>query len=281
MGIRFRKSLKIAPGVKFNINKKSVGLTIGTRGAHASINSKGRRTTSVGIPGTGLSYTSISSQKSAPLKSTSKSKVAAQEEIKDIVQSAPSEPHGPILKKEALTYTLHVKFKPSALQRLFGKKSSSEDYATNQDLLHWQQLISPEILSLTMSPSELENRSEEILKDRLEVFQSSRQIIDHTLDIDIFFKNYQILLTEFHRIAAFSPYITIDGQDLDVLAEYENDTYVKSFIDKVFRQLTIATNISRHSSQYLSLQLAFKRYQSIMTLDSFSYYIERDNQYCN
>nr|DAX13523.1 MAG TPA: Protein of unknown function (DUF4236) [Bacteriophage sp.] len=28
MGFRFRKSFKIAPGVKLNINKKSFGLTI-------------------------------------------------------------------------------------------------------------------------------------------------------------------------------------------------------------------------------------------------------------
>ena len=39
MGFRFRKSFKIAPGVKFNINKKSVGLTLGKRGAHFTINS--------------------------------------------------------------------------------------------------------------------------------------------------------------------------------------------------------------------------------------------------
>ena len=60
MGFRFRKSFKIAPGVKLNINKKSFGLTIGKRGAHYTINSKGKRTTSIGIPGTGLSYTSTS-----------------------------------------------------------------------------------------------------------------------------------------------------------------------------------------------------------------------------
>ena len=57
MGFRFRRSFKIAPGLKVNFNKNSVGLTAGTRGAHYTINSKGKRTKSVGIPGTGLSYT--------------------------------------------------------------------------------------------------------------------------------------------------------------------------------------------------------------------------------
>lgn len=60
MGLKFRKSIKIAPGVKINFNKKSIGATFGTRGAHYTINSKGKRTASVGIPGTGLSYTTSS-----------------------------------------------------------------------------------------------------------------------------------------------------------------------------------------------------------------------------
>ena len=56
MGFKFRKSIKIAPGVKLNINKKSIGISAGTRGARVSVNSKGKATTTVGIPGSGLSY---------------------------------------------------------------------------------------------------------------------------------------------------------------------------------------------------------------------------------
>lgn len=56
MGFKFRKSIKIAPGVKLNINKNSVGISAGTRGARVSVNSKGRATTTVGVPGSGISY---------------------------------------------------------------------------------------------------------------------------------------------------------------------------------------------------------------------------------
>lgn len=56
MGFRFRKSFKIAPGVRLNIGKKSVGISAGVKGARVSVNSSGRKTTTVGIPGTGLSY---------------------------------------------------------------------------------------------------------------------------------------------------------------------------------------------------------------------------------
>lgn len=60
MGLRFRKSFKIAPGVKVNLNKKSNSITFGEKGAHYTLNSKGDRTSSVGIPGTGVYYTKTS-----------------------------------------------------------------------------------------------------------------------------------------------------------------------------------------------------------------------------
>lgn len=56
MSIRFRKSINLGGGVKLNIGKGSVGVSAGVRGARVSVNSKGRKTTSVGIPGSGLSY---------------------------------------------------------------------------------------------------------------------------------------------------------------------------------------------------------------------------------
>ena len=61
MGLRFRKSFKIAPGVRLNVSNKSTGLSFGGKGLRYSINSNGRRTSSVGIPGTGLSYVSTNS----------------------------------------------------------------------------------------------------------------------------------------------------------------------------------------------------------------------------
>lgn len=56
MGFRFRKSFKIFPGIKLNINKNSYGVTIGPRGLHTTLNSRGTVTHSIGVPGSGLSY---------------------------------------------------------------------------------------------------------------------------------------------------------------------------------------------------------------------------------
>jgi tetratricopeptide (TPR) repeat protein len=46
--------MKLLPGVRLNFSKETVGLSFGVPGARYTINSKGRRTVSTGIPGTGL-----------------------------------------------------------------------------------------------------------------------------------------------------------------------------------------------------------------------------------
>ncbi|MDP4086685.1 MAG: DUF4236 domain-containing protein [Bacillota bacterium] len=64
MGFRFRKSFKIAPGVRVNVSRRSSSISFGGRGMRYTINNRGRRTTSVGIPGTGISYVTTSSTSS-------------------------------------------------------------------------------------------------------------------------------------------------------------------------------------------------------------------------
>jgi hypothetical protein len=59
MPFRFRKSIKIAKGLKINLSKSGISTTIGGRGASVNISKRGTRTT-VGLPGTGLSYSSTS-----------------------------------------------------------------------------------------------------------------------------------------------------------------------------------------------------------------------------
>lgn len=56
--LRFRRSIKILPGVKWNISKGGSSLTFGGRGFRHTIGKRGARTT-VGIPGTGVSYTKL------------------------------------------------------------------------------------------------------------------------------------------------------------------------------------------------------------------------------
>lgn len=55
MGFRFRKSIKIIPGVRLNLGKSGSSLSFGGKGFTVNVNKKGTRTT-VGLLGTGLSH---------------------------------------------------------------------------------------------------------------------------------------------------------------------------------------------------------------------------------
>ena len=57
MGLNFRKSIKIAPGVKLNFGKKSAGISLGGKYGGVSFNSRTGARARVSAPGTGLSYT--------------------------------------------------------------------------------------------------------------------------------------------------------------------------------------------------------------------------------
>ena len=76
MGLRFRKSFKVAPGVKVNLNKKSTSVTFGGKGFHKTYSSSGKKTTSVGIPGTGAYYTTSSGGGSGSKKTSSRKRIA-------------------------------------------------------------------------------------------------------------------------------------------------------------------------------------------------------------
>lgn len=75
MGFRVKKSVKLGKGVKLNLNKKSAGISFGGKGHRATINSKGRMTGTLGIPGTGVSYSkSIGGKKGRKRSSGSNSR---------------------------------------------------------------------------------------------------------------------------------------------------------------------------------------------------------------
>ena len=57
MGFRFRRRLRIMPGLYVNLSKSGVSASIGRRGATLNLSKKGVQTT-VGLLGSGLSYRS-------------------------------------------------------------------------------------------------------------------------------------------------------------------------------------------------------------------------------
>lgn len=64
MGFRFRKSIKLLPGLRVNLSKSGASLTVGKAGACVNVSARGTRAT-VGLPGTGLSYSTRVGKKKA------------------------------------------------------------------------------------------------------------------------------------------------------------------------------------------------------------------------
>lgn len=85
MGFRFRKRIRIAPGLAINISKSGISTSVGTKGATTNISGKGIKTT-VGIPGSGLSWTF------GPWKK-SRTKQVKNEEIEEDVQTTKPKIH--------------------------------------------------------------------------------------------------------------------------------------------------------------------------------------------
>jgi hypothetical protein len=82
MAIRFRKSIKLMPGVRVSLSKSGISGSLGVNGARVSVNSKGQVRGTAGISGTGLSSTTMLNG-----KSKSKSAKATTKEVVPIVTS--------------------------------------------------------------------------------------------------------------------------------------------------------------------------------------------------
>jgi hypothetical protein len=58
MRFRFRRSIRVLPWLRLNIGNRGSSVSIGGRGAHVTLG-HGQVRETVGLPGTGLSYTTV------------------------------------------------------------------------------------------------------------------------------------------------------------------------------------------------------------------------------
>ncbi len=58
MGFRLYRRIKILPGVRLNLSRSGISTSIGVKGAHITVG-HGQVRETVGLPGTGLSYTTV------------------------------------------------------------------------------------------------------------------------------------------------------------------------------------------------------------------------------
>ena len=71
MGLRYRKQVKVAPGVKLNISKSGISTSVGKPGSTLNFSKRGTKAT-VGIPGSDVSYSRMVSKKTSRGRGISK-----------------------------------------------------------------------------------------------------------------------------------------------------------------------------------------------------------------
>lgn len=89
MGFNFRKRIRLGKFLSLNVGKSGVSLSAGRKGFRQSINTKGQARTTIGIPGTGLSYSKTLNAKklintvggNKPVHSTSRN-ISFEEEVR-------------------------------------------------------------------------------------------------------------------------------------------------------------------------------------------------------
>ena len=59
MGLRFRKTISILPGINLNFGKSGISISAGIPGFRKTFHTSGKVTTSIGIPGTGLYHVDV------------------------------------------------------------------------------------------------------------------------------------------------------------------------------------------------------------------------------
>jgi hypothetical protein len=90
MPLRFRRTIKVAPGVKLNLSKGGVSTTVGSKGFHFNIGKRGVRRT-VSIPGTGISETDYLEKKETA--SEKKREAASERRREDVKEHSESHSH--------------------------------------------------------------------------------------------------------------------------------------------------------------------------------------------
>lgn len=62
MGLRFRRSMTLLPGVRLNFGLHSMSISTGVKGFRRTVSTTGRVTKTISIPGTGISYVTTSNR---------------------------------------------------------------------------------------------------------------------------------------------------------------------------------------------------------------------------
>lgn len=125
MGLRFRKSIKVAPGIRMSVSKSGVGMSVGGKGLRYSVHSSGRRQTTASIPGSGISYTTVHSNGKSY-------KSSAYQQRQALVQKQREQQK----LEERMQNQLEVEMFENKLDMIRAMHTESDEYVDWSSLLH-------------------------------------------------------------------------------------------------------------------------------------------------
>lgn len=218
MGLRARKTIRLAKGVNLNLNKGSVGLSVGGKYGRVSVNSKGRTTTTVRTPIKGVSYVeSHTAKKTTSQKSNNSPKrIASPKTYKicgwiGVIVGILATLLGLLTFAVGGFVILIIGIFLLILGFSYIKISKSLPDKINE-LLNWQKIVltdSPD--RLIMTQEQLQQLSEQQASDDLRIIQECMKIISYTIEPDVFFSRLDLLKEKASHMKSLEPFVDFSG----------------------------------------------------------------------
>lgn len=307
MGFRFRKSVKIAKGVKLNFGKKSVGISVGGKGAHFSVNSKGRKSATIGIPGTGVSYTTNLNRKKKT-SSSRKNKVVSARPSQQVSYPATPQykakpaPSRPWYRAYIVLYAIAAIFLYSGIHGLLteltfggsiitlligaislfygikGHKISRSTPKENGQIQNEPSIPVEQIQSIllpnfqgTASWKQLVQAAQVCVPNWWKIEAESYELTKTTVTPEVFFNRYDLMLEQLKNLAVAENVVEMQSSPSDFLesAESNKTSSTISFVDRAYTQMSESAESLKTERGKKNRKIKF--YQSVLKYnDRFS-----------
>lgn len=144
LGLRFRKSISIIPGVKLNFGKTGMSVSTGIPGFRKTFHMSGKVTTSVGIPGTGLYYVDTKNKRTQNnRRDTGERQEIQQHNTVQNTYCATENPTGDYQSSAQNDYEHNASLAPETFEQL-DINSLKSIHKTSDDSIDWTEvLVSP------------------------------------------------------------------------------------------------------------------------------------------
>lgn len=270
MGFRFRKSFKIASGVRVNLGKKSTGISFGGKGGRISFNTKSGARASTSIPGTGISY---STKLGGSNKKSNRSKKKVQTTSQKVASSyAPAYnlPKQPV-PRQGWYIALSIFFVISGM--CYFKVEMSAAIVT--------ALVGVVMLCFTFKAKPIPKIDYAQLNRQLQIFNDSFKLMMTTSNPETFFGRYEDSERAALAMANLTTQPIVHEQSpQDILEMLKNDRTIatNAFLDRMAAETRQkAFSLTRGRKQKVeTFKLLTLNYENSMTTESIAY---RDQLY--